>query len=52
MYDEAIDQYSEIIRLNPKHVKSLYNMGRIYFQLGNYSGRFKAISKCFGAGSE
>ena len=37
MYDEAIDQYSEIIRHNPGHIKSLYNMGRINFQLGNYS---------------
>jgi tetratricopeptide (TPR) repeat protein len=36
MYEEAIDQYSEIIRFNPKHIKSLYNMGRISFQLGNY----------------
>ena len=37
MFDEAIQQYEEITRKNPGHIKSLYNMGRFNFQWGNYA---------------
>jgi cytochrome c-type biogenesis protein CcmH/NrfG len=37
MYDEAVTEYCNILQANPGHMKSLYNLGRIYFQLGDYS---------------
>lgn len=33
-YEEAVKSYTEFLRLNPKDVKSLYNRGRAYQELG------------------
>lgn len=36
-YEKAIDAYTEYLRLEPTHIKSLYNRGRAYEELGKYS---------------
>lgn len=36
-YQKAIDAYTEFLRLEPTHIKSLYNRGRAYEELGKYS---------------
>jgi tetratricopeptide (TPR) repeat protein len=41
MYDEALIEYTEIVQINPSHTKTLYNLGRIYFQFGNYADALK-----------
>lgn len=36
-YQKAIDAYTEYLRLEPTHIKSLYNRGRAYEEIGKYS---------------
>jgi len=36
-YEKAIDAYTEYLRLEPTHLKSLYNRGRAYEELGQYT---------------
>lgn len=40
-YKEAIEVYDEYLKLNPTHVKSIYNRGRAYEELGQYEKAFK-----------
>lgn len=35
-YEEAVAAYDEYLKLNPTHVKSIYNKGRAYEELGQY----------------
>lgn len=35
-YEAAIDTYTDIISLNPKHKKAYYNRGVIHYKLNNY----------------
>ena len=35
-YEEAINQYSESLNLEPNDIKSLYRRGRSYEELGIY----------------
>ena len=35
-YAEAIESYNEFLRLNPRHIKTIYNRGRCYQELGQY----------------
>ncbi len=35
-FDEAISDYTQALRLNPKHVELLTNRGWAYYQTGNY----------------
>ena len=41
MYDEAEEEYENIIEINPKHTKALHNLGRIHFQNGDYAKALK-----------
>ena len=43
MYDEAAEEYENIIEINPKHAKALHNLGRIYFQDGDYAKALKSF---------
>ena len=36
MFDEAITQYEEVLKRDPEYVKASFNLGNLYFQLGNY----------------
>jgi tetratricopeptide (TPR) repeat protein len=40
-YQEAIDDYTQALRLNPKNVESLTNRGWVYAQLGYYLKAFQ-----------
>jgi len=40
-YEEAIAAYNEYLELKPKHVKSLYNRGRAYEELGQFDQAMK-----------
>uniref|UniRef100_UPI00404B4AE3 tetratricopeptide repeat protein n=1 Tax=Fulvivirga sp. TaxID=1931237 RepID=UPI00404B4AE3 len=40
-YKEAIVVYDEYLKLHPTHVKSIYNKGRAYEELGQYEQAFK-----------
>ncbi len=33
-YEKAIEAYNEFLKLNPRHVKTIYNRGRCYEELG------------------
>jgi tetratricopeptide (TPR) repeat protein len=35
-YHEAIEAYDEFLKLKPRHVKTIYNRGRCYQELGEY----------------
>ena len=35
-YQKAIEAYNEYLKLKPRHVKSIYNRGRCYQELGQY----------------
>jgi tetratricopeptide (TPR) repeat protein len=35
-YDKAIESYNDYLKLKPKHVKTIYNRGRCYQELGQY----------------
>jgi tetratricopeptide (TPR) repeat protein len=39
-YKEAIAVYDEYLKLNPTHVKSIYNRGRAYEELGQFERAF------------
>lgn len=39
-YKEAISAYNEYLKLHPEHVKSLYNRGRSYEELGQFEKAF------------
>jgi tetratricopeptide (TPR) repeat protein len=41
MYDEAMTEYKDILEINPGHMKSLYNLGRIYFQFVEYANALR-----------
>jgi tetratricopeptide (TPR) repeat protein len=43
MYDEAAEEYENIIQINPRHTKALHNLGRIYFQDGEYAKALKSF---------
>jgi len=44
-YEEAIKAYTEYLRLEPTHIKSLYNRGRAYEELGKYSEALEDFNK-------
>lgn len=44
-YAEAVKAYDEYIKLHPSHVKSIYNRGRSYEELGKYQLAFQDFEK-------
>lgn len=44
-YKEAINAYTEYLRLEPTHVKSLYNRGRAYEELGEHEKALADFNK-------
>ncbi|WP_185113995.1 tetratricopeptide repeat protein [Fulvivirga imtechensis] len=44
-YKEAVKAYTEYLRLEPTHVKSLYNRGRAYEELGEYEKALADFNK-------
>ena len=44
-YQKAIEAYTEYVKLNPTSVKSIYNRGRAYEELGQYDRAFRDWSK-------
>jgi len=44
-YEKAIDAYTEYLRLEPTHIKSLYNRGRAYEELGKHQEALEDFNK-------
>jgi len=44
-YEKAIDAYTEYLRLEPTHIKSLYNRGRAYEELGKHAEALEDFNK-------
>lgn len=44
-YQKAVDAYTEYLRLEPTHIKSLYNRGRAYEELGKYEEALADFNK-------
>src|SRR5690606_32288311 len=44
-YKEAIELYNEYLGMYPRHVKSIYNRGRSYEQLGEYDKALQDFEK-------
>jgi len=44
-YDKAIDAYTEYLRLEPTHIKSLYNRGRAYEETGRHAEALEDFKK-------
>ena len=40
-YKEAVVAYNDYLKLHPSHVKSIYNRGRSYEELGQFENAFK-----------
>ena len=36
-YEKAIEAYTNYLKLKPKHVKTIYNRGRCYQELGKFN---------------
>ena len=45
MFDEALEEYRKAIEIDPRHVKALFNMGRLYLQQGEPRKAFDAFSR-------
>lgn len=44
-YEKAIEAYNEYLKLEPRHVKTIYNRGRCYQELGNQEAALKDFNK-------
>ena len=44
-YEQAIGKYNEYLKIYPRHVKSLYNRGRCYEELGQYERAMEDFNK-------
>ncbi|MTI19471.1 tetratricopeptide repeat protein, partial [Fulvivirga sp. RKSG066] len=44
-YEKAIDAYTEYLRLEPTHIKSLYNRGRAYEEVGKHEEALADFNK-------
>ncbi len=44
-YDKAIDAYNKFLKLQPRHVKSIYNRGRCYQELGQFEKALEDFNK-------
>lgn len=44
-YQKAIDAYTEYLRLEPTHIKSLYNRGRAFEELGKHEEALQDFNK-------
>ncbi len=44
-YKKAIEAYNEYLKLHPRHVKTIYNRGRCYQELGEYDKALEDFNK-------
>lgn len=44
-YEEAVEAYDDYLKLNPGHVKSIYNKARAYEELGRYDKAFATFQE-------
>jgi tetratricopeptide (TPR) repeat protein len=45
MFDEAIEEYENVLNLDPQHLKTLFNLGRLHQQQGEHRKAFDYFSQ-------